>query len=60
MTSRGIGTSLRMQFVWGEISKEMLKDTQLRNLILIGRAASIGLYLGATGALLALACFLWI
>lgn len=59
ITSHGIGTSFRMQYVWGEISKKMLKDTDLRSLILIGRLASVGLYLGITGLLLTLLWSFW-
>lgn len=59
ITSHGIGTSFRMKYIWGEISKEMLKDIELRKLIIIGRFASVSLYLGAIGVLLAVLCLSW-
>ena len=53
-TSRGIRTSLHTKFVWGKISNEMLKNIELRNLIIVARIASVALYSGSAGVLLAM------
>lgn len=58
-TSHGIGTSLHTKYVWGKISNEMLKNSELRTLIIVARIASVGLYLGSSGVLLTLIWWVW-
>jgi len=58
-TSRGIGTALHRKYVWGKISNEMLKNIELRNLIIAARIASVGLYLGSAGVLLTMIWWVW-
>ena len=54
-TRSRIGTDLRQRFVWGKISREMLKVSELRNLILLARILSCILYLSNTGIFLLMA-----
>lgn len=53
----GIGTSLSRELVWGPASKDMLKEKQLRFLILAARMFSITLCVGFSGVMLTM---LWV
>jgi hypothetical protein len=57
VTQSGIGTSLPREVIWGETSRKMLKEKQLRSLILAARMVSITLYLGLSGIVLTM---LWL
>lgn len=50
----GIGTSLPREFIWGETSRKMLKEKQLRFLILAARMVRITLHLGLSGIVLSI------
>ncbi len=54
--SMGLERHFGRSMYGGETSREMLKDIELRNLIILARVASVGLYLGCAGVCLT---FIW-